>query len=134
MRLSMQPHRALRPLLSTPALSVRSWTHFLATNVPPPTCRLRYVYPQRIEQLIALNVTALTKMSKLVLGGMKDRKRGAIVNISSISGSMPMSLLSVYSATKAYVDFFSQALATEYAADNITVQSVLPAFVSTKMR
>jgi 17beta-estradiol 17-dehydrogenase / very-long-chain 3-oxoacyl-CoA reductase len=88
---------------------------------------------KRIDQLISLNVTALTKMSKIVLGGMKERKRGAIVNISSISGSMPMSLLSVYSATKAYVDFFSQGLATEYAGDNIVVQTVLPAFVSTKM-
>jgi len=88
---------------------------------------------ERIGQLIALNITALTRMSKMVLAGMKANKRGAIVNISSISGSMPMSLLSVYSATKAYVDYFSQALGKEYEEHNIVVQTVLPAFVKTNM-
>jgi 17beta-estradiol 17-dehydrogenase / very-long-chain 3-oxoacyl-CoA reductase len=88
---------------------------------------------ERIDQLIALNITALTKMSKMVLKGMKERQRGAIVNISSISGSMPMSLLAVYSATKAYVDFFSQSIAKEYESSNIAVQTVLPAFVKTNM-
>ena len=42
-------------------------------------------------------------MAKMVLRGMAERKRGAIVNISSVSGTSPMSLLTVYSATKVYV-------------------------------
>ena len=50
---------------------------------------------------------------------MVARKRGAIVNIASSSGWYPMGLLTLYSATKAYVDFFSQGLALEYACKGI---------------
>lgn len=87
----------------------------------------------KIDQLIALNVASLTKMSKLVLKGMEARKRGAIVNIASVSGTVPMSLLTVYSATKVYVDYFSQALHDEYKSKGIFVQSVVPHFVSSSM-
>lgn len=87
----------------------------------------------KVDQLIDLNVRALTKMAKIVLKGMSERKRGAIVNISSVSGTSPMSLLTVYSATKVYVDYFAQALATEYRKDGIFVQSVTPHFVASKM-
>ena len=72
-------------------------------------------------------------MSKLVLKGMEERKRGAIVNIASVSGTAPMSLLTVYSATKVYVDYFSQALHHEYKGKGIFVQSVVPHFVASKM-
>jgi len=87
----------------------------------------------KVDQLIDLNVRALTKMAKIVLKGMAERKRGAIVNISSVSGTSPMSLLTVYSATKVYVDYFSQALATEYRSQGVFVQSVCPHFVASKM-
>lgn len=60
-------------------------------------------------------------------------KRGAIINLSSISGVCPMSLLTVYAATKTYVDNFSQALDQEYGPKGIFVQSLIPAFVSSAM-
>ena len=47
---------------------------------------------------------------------MVQRKRGAVVSIGSSSGWFPMGLLSMYSATKAYVDFLSLGLAMEYAS------------------
>jgi 17beta-estradiol 17-dehydrogenase / very-long-chain 3-oxoacyl-CoA reductase len=87
----------------------------------------------KVDQLINLNIAALTKMTKIVLKGMAERKRGAIVNISSVSGTSPMSLLTVYSATKVFVDYFSQALSTEYKKQGIVVQSVVPHFVSSNM-
>lgn len=59
------------------------------------------------------------------------RKRGAIVNIASASGYAPTPLLTVYSATKAYMDFFSRALAAEYPY--LHIQSVLPLYVASKM-
>lgn len=74
-----------------------------------------------IDMLIDLNVTALTNMTTLVLPYMKEKKLGAIVNLSSASAIRPTGLLAVYSATKAYVDFFSQALNQE-AGPGVCVQ------------
>jgi len=88
---------------------------------------------QDLAQLINVNCNAVTFMSRLVLPQMVERKKGVIVNISSLSGAIPTPLLTVYSATKAYVDFFSRGLQSEYSAKGIIVQSVLPGFVATKM-
>ncbi|KAI4564707.1 hypothetical protein MJT46_019795, partial [Ovis ammon polii x Ovis aries] len=59
--------------------------------------------------------------------------KGVILNISSASGMYPVPLLTIYSATKAFVDFFSQCLHEEYKSKGIFVQSVLPYFVATKL-
>lgn len=75
------------------------------------------------------------QLAKLVLPGMKARRRGAIVNIGSgVSTAMPSCpLLAVYAATKAYIDTFSRSLAAEYAPFGISVQNQAPNFVATKM-
>uniref|UniRef100_G3SSE2 Very-long-chain 3-oxoacyl-CoA reductase n=2 Tax=Loxodonta africana TaxID=9785 RepID=G3SSE2_LOXAF len=56
-----------------------------------------------------------------------------ILNISSASGVYPVPLLTIYSATKAFVDFLSQCLHEEYKSKGIFVQSVVPHFVATKL-
>ncbi|KAK3729469.1 hypothetical protein QZH41_019789 [Actinostola sp. cb2023] len=60
-------------------------------------------------------------------------KKGVIVNVSSMCGVMPMPLIATYSATKAFVDFFSRCLTREYSDMGILVQCVTPGFVATKM-
>jgi len=89
----------------------------------------------KIDQLIQLNVIATTKMTRAILPGMIERKRGAIVNISSAAGSLPIGdpLYAVYSGTKAYVDAFSKSLHYELKKKGIFVQSQVPYFVSTKL-
>lgn len=72
-------------------------------------------------------------MTRLVLPQMLERKKGAILNISSASGMYPVPLLTVYSASKAFVDFFSRGLQAEYKSKGIIIQSVLPFFVATKL-
>ena len=72
-------------------------------------------------------------MTRLVLPRMTERSRGVILNISSASGMYPVPLLTVYSSTKAFMDFFSRGLHEEYRRRGIIVQSVLPFFVATKM-
>ena len=57
---------------------------------------------------------------------MVERKSGVVINISSLSRLMPTPLLSVYSASKSYVDIFSRGLCEEYKKVGITVQSVAP--------
>ena len=72
-------------------------------------------------------------MTRIVLPQMAQRQKGAIINISSFSASIPTPLLSVYSATKAYVDLLSQGLAKEYLSKGITVQCILPGHVVSKL-
>uniref|UniRef100_A0A8C8ZAR9 Very-long-chain 3-oxoacyl-CoA reductase n=1 Tax=Prolemur simus TaxID=1328070 RepID=A0A8C8ZAR9_PROSS len=86
-----------------------------------------------IKKLININVLSVCKMTRLVLPGMVERSKGVILNISSASGMLPIPLLTVYSATKAFVDFFSQCLHEEYRSKGIFVQCVLPYFVATKL-
>ncbi|MED6239340.1 hypothetical protein ATANTOWER_005103 [Ataeniobius toweri] len=77
--------------------------------------------------------TPTLSMTRLVLPKMVERFKGVILNISSASGMYPVPLLTVYSATKAFVDFFSRGLHEEYRRQGIIIQSVLPFFVATKM-
>ncbi|XP_054367951.1 very-long-chain 3-oxoacyl-CoA reductase isoform X2 [Mirounga angustirostris] len=86
-----------------------------------------------IKKLININVLSVCKMTRLVLPGMVERSKGAILNISSASGIAPVPLLAIYSATKAFVDFFSRCLHEEYKSKGIFVQSVLPYYVATKL-
>lgn len=86
-----------------------------------------------VNNMINCNITSLTKMTAIVLPGMIKKKKGVIVNVASGSGRVPTPLLTVYSATKAYVDFFSRAANVEYASKGIIVQSLNPYFVSTKL-
>ncbi|CAK6449490.1 unnamed protein product [Pipistrellus nathusii] len=86
-----------------------------------------------IKKMIIVNVLSVCKMTRLVLPGMVERSKGVILNISSASGMYPVPLLTIYSATKAFVDFFSQCIHEEYKSKGIFVQSVLPFFVATKL-
>uniref|UniRef100_A0A8D0DLA6 Hydroxysteroid 17-beta dehydrogenase 12 n=1 Tax=Salvator merianae TaxID=96440 RepID=A0A8D0DLA6_SALMN len=86
-----------------------------------------------INKLININSLSVCKMTQLVLPGMLERSKGVIINVSSIAGSQPQPFLTLYSASKVFVDFFSQSLNAEYKHKGIIVQSVKPYFVATKM-
>ncbi|XP_026234648.1 very-long-chain 3-oxoacyl-CoA reductase-B [Anabas testudineus] len=86
-----------------------------------------------IDTMVNINITSVCQMTRLVLPRMVERKKGAILNISSASGMYPVPLLTVYSASKAFVDFFSCGLQAEYRSKGIIIQSVLPFFVTTKL-
>lgn len=61
-----------------------------------------------LNDMINCNIMSLTKMTAIVLPQMVQKRKGIIVNNSSASGRMPCPLVTVYSSTKAYVDFFSR--------------------------
>uniref|UniRef100_A0A8C1PID4 3-ketoacyl-CoA reductase n=2 Tax=Cyprinus carpio TaxID=7962 RepID=A0A8C1PID4_CYPCA len=86
-----------------------------------------------ITTMINVNITSVCQMTRLVLPRMEARAKGVILNISSASGMFPVPLLTIYSSTKAFVDFFSRGLQSEYKCKGIIIQSVLPFFVATKM-
>ncbi|EOC0477599.1 SDR family oxidoreductase [Cronobacter turicensis] len=85
----------------------------------------------RMEQMIGLNVIALTRLTYAVVPGMVARGQGAIINIASIVGIAPEILNGVYGASKAYVQAFSQSLHHELHGQGIQVQAVLPGATAT---
>ncbi|XP_065755326.1 inactive hydroxysteroid dehydrogenase-like protein 1 isoform X2 [Phocoena phocoena] len=81
--------------------------------------------------IVNVNVAAASLMVHIVLPGMVERKKGAIVTISSGSCCKPTPQLAAFSASKAYLDHFSRALQYEYASKGIFVQSLIPFYVAT---
>uniref|UniRef100_A0A3P8UNX8 Hydroxysteroid (17-beta) dehydrogenase 12b n=1 Tax=Cynoglossus semilaevis TaxID=244447 RepID=A0A3P8UNX8_CYNSE len=86
-----------------------------------------------IDTMVNINITSVCQVSYLIMYLYVSRKKGVVLNISSASGMYPVPLLTVYSASKAFVDFFSRGLQAEYKSKGIIIQSVLPFFVATKL-
>lgn len=84
------------------------------------------------EQLIALNVVSLVRLSLAALAGFRQRNEGALVNISSVVAYSPSAGGASYSASKAFVLNFTRSLQMEYQATPIKVQVVMPGPVRTE--
>jgi gluconate 5-dehydrogenase len=84
-----------------------------------------------LTQLFAVNVFTPFILSRAVISGMRRRKHGKIINISSILGNSGMSELSGYAATKGAIDSFTKSLAIEVAPDGITINAIAPGFCET---
>jgi len=80
---------------------------------------------------IQLNVTALTHLTKLFLAPMIERRSGKIMNVASTAGFQPGPLMAVYYATKAYVIWFSEALANELKGSGVNVTCFCPGATET---
>ncbi|SHN33977.1 SDR family oxidoreductase [Rhizobacter sp. OV335] len=82
--------------------------------------------PDRLDEMIQLNVVALTRLARAVAPRLVKRGLGAIINISSIAAVAPALLNGAYGGTKAYVLNFTEALQHEIGAKGVRVQAVLP--------
>lgn len=82
-----------------------------------------------VRSMIALNITALTVLSKAALVAFKGRNAGTIVNVGSGAGFSPYPDIPVYGATKAYVFLFTESLQHEVEGTAVRVQLVLPGAV-----
>ncbi|XP_068186949.1 hydroxysteroid (20-beta) dehydrogenase 2 isoform X2 [Antennarius striatus] len=87
----------------------------------------------KITQIVNCNMLSVPQMTRLVLPDMVERGRGLIINVSSELGIHPQPLLTLYSATKIFVTYFSRCLHAEYKSKGIFVQCVVPFLVSTNM-
>jgi short-subunit dehydrogenase len=85
----------------------------------------------RMEAMIDLNVTALTRLTYAAAPGFVARGQGAIINIASIAAVAPELLNGVYGGSKAFVLAFSQSLHHELADKGVRVQAVLPGATAT---
>jgi len=80
---------------------------------------------------IQLNIMALTALTKLFVGPMRERRSGRIMNVASTAGFQPGPLMAVYYATKAYVISFSEALANELRGSGVMVTCLCPGATET---
>ncbi len=80
----------------------------------------------KTEQMIALNITALTQLTHLYLPEMVKRGHGRILNLASAASFQPGPLMAVYYASKAYVLHFTEAIANEVQGSGVTVTALCP--------
>ena len=88
-------------------------------------------YPNQ-ERMLRVHIDASTRLAHAVLGGMKSRGEGAIINVASLAGFVPNPSDALYSATKAYLIRFSESLQLELAGTGIRVQALCPGFIRTE--
>ena len=89
--------------------------------------------PDQWNQVINTNLNSLFNMSRPVWEGMRTRKFGRIINISSINGQKGQFGQANYSAAKAGDIGFTKALALEGARAGITVNAICPGYIATEM-
>jgi len=83
------------------------------------------------EAMLQLHVLNLTRLTKLVVQKMILRGSGRIMNVSSLAALQPGPLMNIYYASKAYIHFFSEALANEVKGSGVTVTVLLPGLFNT---
>jgi len=88
---------------------------------------------EKMDDMIALNITALTRLTYAAAPAFVARGAGTIINIASVVGISPETLNGVYGATKAFVIALSHSLQHELADKGIRIQAVLPGATATEL-
>jgi uncharacterized protein len=81
--------------------------------------------------MVHLNVSAPVELTRLYLPGMRTRGHGGIINVASNAAFQPVPYMAVYSASKAFLLHFSEALAEEVGADGVRVMALCPGATDT---
>ena len=89
--------------------------------------------PEQWNAVVGTNLGSLFNMTRQVYGGMRDRRFGRIINISSINGQKGQVGQVNYSAAKAGEIGFTKALAQEGARAGVTVNAICPGYINTEM-
>ena len=88
--------------------------------------------PEDIDRLLALNIAALTRLTRHAVPQMRARARGGVLNVSSLGGYVPGPNQAAYYASKAYVCSLTEALAAELAGTGVRMMVLAPGPVDTK--
>ncbi len=86
---------------------------------------------EREAGMIDLNIRSLVSITHRYLNGMRTRKSGTIINVSSAAGFQPIPFMATYAATKAFVNSFSEAIAEENRPLGIQVMALCPGSTKT---
>ena len=90
--------------------------------------------PAKEEEEIRLNVVALARLTRAALPGMIARRRGRIINVSSMAAFQAAPYNATYAATKAFVNSFTEALYEELRGTGVVVQALCPGFTRTEFQ
>ncbi len=90
--------------------------------------------PDRLSEEIQLNVAALTRLSHAALASMVPRRRGYLLNVSSVASFQPAPRLAVYAATKAYVTSLTESLHEEAHPYGVHVTALCPGLTKTEFQ
>ena len=105
----------------------------LVTNAGgPPAGRFEQLTHQQWEDAIRLTLLSAVELTRQVLPGMKERRWGRIINITSIAVKQPVENLLLSNSLRAGLTGFARTLANEVAPDGITVNNVLPGYTRTE--
>jgi acetoacetyl-CoA reductase len=85
------------------------------------------------DAVMRTNLDSCFNMTKQVMDGMVDRGWGRVINVSSVNGQKGAFGQTNYSAAKAGIHGFTKALALEVARKNVTVNTISPGYIGTKM-
>lgn len=94
---------------------------------------LHKMTPAQWREVIETDLTSCFNMCRVVIGSMRERGFGRIINISSINGQKGQRGQTNYAAAKAGIIGFSKALALESASRGVTVNAVAPGYIATEM-
>ncbi|MES2174801.1 MAG: SDR family oxidoreductase [Pseudomonadota bacterium] len=87
--------------------------------------------PDYLTGMIALNILAVTRLSRAIAPRLSAKGAGTLINITSVTALMPDGFTAVYPASKAYVLAFTEALQVELGGKGVKVQAVLPGITRT---
>ena len=120
--------RVAQRLSSDPTISMLVNNAGVAVSTP-----LLGADPQALENMISLNVVAVTRLAVAAAGAFATRERGTLINVASVLALAPELFNGAYSGTKAYVLNLTQALQQELAPKGVRVQAVLPGATRTEL-
>jgi 3-oxoacyl-[acyl-carrier protein] reductase len=104
----------------------------LVTNAGgPPAAKFEELTEEQWRAGIDGTLMNVVRLSRLVLPGMRERKWGRIVHMTSFVAKQPADLLTVSSTIRAGISALTKTMANQVAADNVLVNAVLPGYVAT---
>ncbi|RIL08196.1 MAG: hypothetical protein DCC71_00135 [Proteobacteria bacterium] len=89
--------------------------------------------PEHVDAEIRLDVVAVTRLTLAVLPRMLRRRRGAVINVSSMAAFQPYPYFAVYASAKAFLNSFTEALAEELRGTGVRVQALCPGLTHTEI-
>jgi short-subunit dehydrogenase len=95
---------------------------------------LTEIEPERVAQELAVDVTALARLTRAALPVLLERGSGSILNVSSVVSFFPTPKMAVYSGAKAFVTAFTEAVAEEVRGSGVTVSVLCPGLTRTEFQ
>jgi len=83
------------------------------------------------EKMIKVHINALTKLIHFIVPKMRERKKGNIINVSSLAAFIPLPRSPFYCSTKSFINTFTESIYPELKQNNINIQALCPGFIKT---